>query len=56
MNIKDYLDSTYLKTANQAGISENENTEIVINCIQEAIDERFKLVMIRPEMVVLAKK
>jgi deoxyribose-phosphate aldolase len=56
MNIKDYLDSTYLKTANQAGISENENTEIVINCIQEAIDERFKLVMIRPEMVALAKK
>ena len=56
MNIKDYLDSTYLKTANQAGISENENREIVINCIQEAIDERFKLVMIRPEMVTLAKK
>jgi len=56
MNIKDYLDSTYLKTANQAGISENENREIVINCIQEAIDERFRLVMIRPEMVTLAKK
>lgn len=56
MNIKDYLDSTYLKTADQAGISENENIEIVINCIQEAIDERFKLVMIRPEMVAIAKK
>ena len=56
MNIKDYLDSTYLKTADQAGISENKNIEIVANCIQEAIDERFKLVMIRPEMVSLAKK
>ena len=56
MNIKDYLDSTYLKTAEQAGISESENIEIVSNCIQEAIDERFKLVMIRPEMVSLAKK
>jgi deoxyribose-phosphate aldolase len=56
MNIKDYLDSTYLKTAEQAGISENENVKIVVNCIQEAIDERFKLVMIRPEMVSLAKK
>jgi deoxyribose-phosphate aldolase len=56
MNIKDYLDSTYLKTAKQAGISENENIEIVRNCIQEAIDEGFKLVMIRPEMVSLAKK
>ena len=56
MNIKDYLDSTYLKTAEQAGISENENVKIVVNCIQEAIDERYKLVMIRPEMVSLAKK
>jgi deoxyribose-phosphate aldolase len=56
MNIKYYLDSTYLKTAEQAGISENENSKIVANCIQEAIDEHFKLVMIRPEMVSLAKK
>ena len=56
MNIKDYLDSTYLKTAKQAGISETENSAIVVNCIQEAIDERYKLVMIRPEMVSLAKK
>ena len=55
MNIKDYLDSTYLKTAEQAGISENENIKTVVNCVQEAIDERFKLVMIRPEMVSLAK-
>ena len=56
MNIKDYLDSTYLKTAEQAGISENENIKTVVNCVQEAIDERFKLVMIRPEMVPLAKR
>ena len=56
MNIKDYLDSTYLKTAEQAGISENENIKTVVNCVQEAIDERFKLVMVRPEMVPLAKR
>jgi deoxyribose-phosphate aldolase len=56
MNIKDYLDSTYLKTAEQAGISEDENIKIVVACIQEAIDERFKLIMIRPEMIPLAKK
>jgi deoxyribose-phosphate aldolase len=56
MNIKSFLDSTYLKTAKQAGISENENRKLVVNCIQEAIDEDFKLVMIRPEMVSLAKK
>ena len=56
MNIKDYLDSTYLKTAEQAGISENENIKTVVNCVQEAIDERFKLVMVRPEMIPLAKR
>lgn len=56
MDIRSFLDSTYLKRAEQAGISENENTKLVVNCIQEAIDENFKLVMIRPEMVPLAKK
>jgi len=56
MNIKSFLDSTYLKTAEQAELSENENKKLVLNCIQEAIDENFKLVMIRPEMVSLAKK
>jgi deoxyribose-phosphate aldolase len=56
MNVKQFLDSTYLKTANQAGISESENQLVVQNAIQEAIDEDFKLIMIRPEYVALAKK
>mgnify|MGYP005852466907 CR=1 FL=1 len=56
MDIKQYLDSTYLKTAQQANLSEDENTQIVKNCIQEAIDCNFKLIMIRPDKVVLAKK
>jgi deoxyribose-phosphate aldolase len=56
MDIKSFLDSTYLKTAEQAGISEIENKKLIVNCIQEAIDEKFKLVMIRPEMVSLARK
>lgn len=56
MNIKQYLDSTYLKTPSQAGLSEAENTLIVKEFIQEAIDENFKLIMIRPEMVSLARK
>lgn len=56
MNIKQYLDSTYLKTAEQAGISEVENKKIATNFIQEAIDEKFKLIMIRPEYVVVAKE
>jgi len=56
MNINQYLDSTYLKTAVQAGISENDNTTIVKEFIQEAIQDNFKLVMIRPEMVAMARK
>lgn len=56
MNIKQYLDSTYLKTPEQANLSVEENTQIVKNCIQEAIDENFKLIMIRPDMVSMAKK
>ena len=56
MNVKQFLDSTYLKTALQAGIAETENQLVVQNAIQEAIDEDFKLIMIRPEYVTLAKK
>lgn len=55
MDIKQFLDSTYLKTAEQANLTEIENTEIVKNTIQEAIDEGFKLVMIRPEHVKMAR-
>jgi deoxyribose-phosphate aldolase len=56
MHIKQYLDSTYLKTAAQAGLSESENTKVAESFISEAIEERFKLIMIRPEMVRSAKK
>ena len=37
MQINNYLDSTYLKTAKQAGISEEETKQNVINLINEAI-------------------
>lgn len=56
INIKQYLDSTYLKTAAQANLSEAANNKVVQDFIQEAIDEEFKLVMIRPDKVKLAKK
>ena len=56
MNIKQYLDSTYLRTAFQAGLSETENNIVVKNAINEAISEGFKLIMIRPEYVTLAKE
>ena len=49
MKINQYLDSTYLKTAVQANISEKENTKVVHSYIQEAINEGFKLIMLRPE-------
>jgi len=55
MNIKQYLDSTYLKTAAQAELSEDDNNNVVKGFIQEAIDEGFKLIMIRPEMITKAK-
>lgn len=56
MDIKQYLDSTYLKTPQQAGISDAENEIIVKGFVQEAIDEGFKLIMIRPNMVRMAKQ
>ncbi|WP_264565577.1 deoxyribose-phosphate aldolase [Flavobacterium sp. N3904] len=56
MDIKKYLDSTYLKTSEEAGLTENESEIIAKGFIQEAIDEEFKLIMIRPNRVALAKK
>lgn len=56
MNIKNYLESTYLKTNDQSGISENETIEIVKKTILEAIKNNFKVVMIRPNRVELAKE
>ncbi len=56
MKIEHFLDSTYLKTASQANVSEEENYIINTKSIQEAIDYNFKLIMIRPEYVSVAKK
>lgn len=56
MDIRQYLDSTYLKTAAQAGLTKAENIAVVEGFVQEAIDEGFKLIMIRPDMVAMAKE
>lgn len=56
MNINQYLDSTYLKTATQAAISEEATKQQVINLVNEAIENNFKLAMIRPEFVTMARK
>lgn len=56
MDIRPFIDSTYLKTASQAGLDDSQNLLVVETFIREAVEERFKLIMIRPEMVALAKK
>ena len=55
MDIRQYLDSTYLKTAKQAGISQKETLDKVNALLTEAVKNRFKSVMIRPEFVKHAK-
>lgn len=56
MDIRQYLDSTYLKTPEQAGLSPEDNLQMVRSLVEEAIAEGFKLVMIRPDHVAFAKK
>ena len=55
-NIGDYIDSTYLKTSDQAGISDEETDIIIIDMIKDAIEHNMKLVMIRPEYVKTARE
>lgn len=54
MNIASYLDSTYLKTAEQAGLSIEENKIKVLELLKEAQENDFLLAMIRPDMVKMA--
>lgn len=56
MNIKNYLDSTYLKTPEQSGLSENETWGKVKELTQEAMDNGIYAVMIRPEYVKKVRK
>lgn len=56
MNIAQYLDSTYLKTPFQAGISEDETLQKVKELTQEAIENHLFAVMIRPDYVAEIRK
>ena len=56
IKIQNHLDSTYLKTALQANISEEETKQNVVNLVQECIVNGFVLAMIRPKFVKMAKK
>ncbi|RQP14960.1 MAG: deoxyribose-phosphate aldolase [Chryseobacterium sp.] len=51
MDIRKYLDSTYLKTPAQSGLSEDETLEKVMALTKEAVDNHLFAVMIRPEYV-----
>ena len=51
IDVKKYLDSTYLKTPQQAGISEDETKQKVYDLTDEALAEGFFEVMIRPNFV-----
>ena len=56
VNINQFLESTYLKTPEQAGISASETKKNIEELIIEAVKHKFKLVMIRPEFISMAKE
>ena len=51
METRNYLDSTYLKTPAQSGLSEEETLKKVYDLAQEAVDNGLFAVMIRPQYV-----
>lgn len=55
MEINQYLDSTYLKTPEQSGLTEEQTFDKVRALTDEAIAYHFKEVMIRPNFVKLIK-
>lgn len=56
MNIAQYLDSTYLKTPSQSGITEEETIQKLKDIAQVAIGKNIFAVMIRPQYVSEIKK
>lgn len=55
MEINQYLDSTYLKTPEQSGLTEEQTFDKVRALTDQAITYHFKEVMIRPNFVKLIK-
>lgn len=49
--LENYLDSTYLKTPKQSGLSDSQTLEIVHNLTREANLHGFYAVMVRPDYV-----
>ena len=55
-NMTSFFDSTYLKTKEQSGLSDQEEKQVVKSFVLEAVEHNFKLVMIRSNHVALAKE
>lgn len=55
-DVSNYLDSTYLKTSDQAGISDEDTKNNIMSLLDDALTHNMKLVMVRPEQVSLARK
>ena len=51
MQLQKYLDSTYLKTPEQAAITKKETLSILKNLTDEAVENQIFAVMIRPDFV-----
>ncbi len=51
MEVSQYLDSTYLKTPSQSGLSGDETKETVYKLADEAVSHKIFAVMIRPDYV-----
>jgi deoxyribose-phosphate aldolase len=56
IRIQNHLDSTYLKTSEQSGLSPEDTEKKVRELVQECINEDFVLAMIRPEYVAMARE
>lgn len=56
MELKKFIDATYLKLPEQAGLTEEQNNKVVKDFIQECINEQYQLVMIRPDQVAVARQ
>jgi deoxyribose-phosphate aldolase len=51
MRLGDYLDSTYLKTPKQSGLSDSETLNTVHQLAKEAMENEIFAVMVRPDYV-----
>ena len=56
INITSFFDSTYLKTKEQSGLSDQEEKQVIKSFVLEAVEYRFKLVMIRSNHIAFAKE